>query len=113
MFDDKEEDPLLRSSRREMKVVIAFALVFAIWSVGYCALNAYDKPAEGEPISLGMGMPSWVFWGVILPWGVAALFTVWFATGFMKDHVLDDHAEREDLKQGNDASDEPSGGEAS
>lgn len=102
---------MVRSSRRELKVVIGFALFFAIWSVGYCALNAYDKPAQGESIRLVMGMPSWVFWGVILPWAVAALFTVWFAIFFMKDHQLDDHVESEDLKQGDDAGDKPSGGE--
>ena len=81
-------DPLVNSARRELVVVLVFAVVFALWSVGFCAAFGYDKPADGEPIRLVMGMPWWVFWGVIVPWGVASLFTFWFALFFMKDHDL-------------------------
>ncbi len=84
----EEEDPLVGSARREMVVVLVFAVVFALWSVGFCAAFGYDKPADGATIRLVMGMPWWVFWGVIVPWGVASLFTFWFAIFFMKDHDL-------------------------
>jgi hypothetical protein len=33
-------------------------------------------------------MPSWVFWGVIVPWAVCALFTFWFAGFVMADDDL-------------------------
>ncbi|MFK5924398.1 MAG: DUF997 family protein [Verrucomicrobiota bacterium] len=84
----EEEDPLLRSSRREMKVALVFWLVFALWVIGSGKWLAYQKPAEGEAMNLIMGMPSWVFWVVMLPWAVASLFTFWFALRFMKDHDL-------------------------
>ena len=83
-----DEDPLVRSSRRELVVVLVFAVVFALWSVGFCAAFGYDKPADGEALKLVMGMPWWVFWGVIVPWAAASLFTFWFALFFMKDHDL-------------------------
>ncbi len=84
----EDEDPLVGSARRELVVVLVFAVVFALWSVGFGAAFGYDKPAEGAAIRLVMGMPWWVFWGVIAPWGVASLFTLWFALFFMKDHDL-------------------------
>jgi len=91
----EDEDPLVGSARRELVVVLVFAVVFALWSVGFCAAFGYDKPAEGEAIRLVMGMPWWVFWGVVVPWGVASLFTFWFALFFMKDHDLS-----RDVKEG-------------
>ena len=35
-----------------------------------------------------LGMPSWVFWGVLVPWLVCAVFTFWFAGFFMADDDL-------------------------
>ena len=34
------------------------------------------------------GMPSWVFWGIMVPWALCALFTFWFAGFFMADDDL-------------------------
>jgi hypothetical protein len=48
-------------------------------------------------------MPSWFFWGVIVPWGVCALFTFWFAGFYMKDDDLGtDHAAEleSDIREG-------------
>jgi hypothetical protein len=33
-------------------------------------------------------MPAWVFWGVVLPWGVCLLFSVWFCFGYIADDDL-------------------------
>lgn len=84
----EDEDPLVGSARRELGVVLGFAVTFALWSVGFCALFGYQKPAEGEPLRLVMGMPWWAFWGVMVPWLAAGLFTLWFAMFYMKDHDL-------------------------
>ena len=84
----EDEDPLLCSARRELKVAVIFWVVFATWAIGLGKLLAYRKPPEGEMISMLMGMPSWVFWVVMLPWFLATLFTLWFALRFMKDHDL-------------------------
>jgi len=83
-----QEDPLLRSSRREMRVALIFWSVCAAWTLGYAKLNAYKLPPEGEEIALVLGVPAWAFWGVILPWALATLFTIWFALFSMTDHEL-------------------------
>ena len=84
----EDEDPLLRSARRELKVAVLFWVVFATWALGLGKLLAYKKPADGEMLSMILGMPSWVFWVVMLPWFLATVFTLWFALRFMKDHDL-------------------------
>jgi hypothetical protein len=95
----EDEDPLLRSARRELKVAVIFWVVFATWALGLGKLLAYKKTADGEALSMILGMPSWVFWVVILPWFVATAFTVWFALRFMKDHDLlaDSEMGKEDI----------------
>ena len=45
-------------------------------------------------------MPSWVFWGVLLPWFVADLFALWFCFFFMADDPLQDAEHEEDLRAG-------------
>jgi len=84
----EDEDPLLRSARREMKVAVIFWAVFATWAIGLGKLLAYQKPVDGALVNTILGMPSWVFWVVMLPWFVATVFTLWFALCFMKDHDL-------------------------
>ena len=34
------------------------------------------------------GMPLWVIWGFIVPWGICAVFTFWFTGFFMADDDL-------------------------
>jgi hypothetical protein len=41
-------------------------------------------------------MPSWVFWGVLVPWLVADLFALWFCFFFMADDPLRDAEEEGD-----------------
>ena len=43
--------------------------VCLVWTVGYSALFGYGAP--GTEGSLVLGVPSWVFYGVLLPWVVA------------------------------------------
>ena len=51
----EDEDPLLRSARRELKVAVGFWLVFATWAIGLGKLLAYRKTPEGEMINMIMG----------------------------------------------------------
>src|SRR5262249_44079857 len=91
-----QEDPLLRHSRREATII---GLVWAA-ATAFCCTYSYlfgymrDGHALGKadvrPI---FGMPSWVFWGYIVPWAVCGVFTFWFAGFYMKDDDLGaDHA---------------------
>ena len=81
-----KEQQLLRHARREgLLIMIVWALAL-IWSVGFGTYAGYDRdPAD---IGLILGMPDWVFWSVVLPWGICLAFSVWFCFGYMADDDL-------------------------
>ena len=56
-----------------------------IYTVGYPALFAYGQTG---PPKLTFGIPSWVVWGVLLPWFACLAITLWFAGFRMKDEPL-------------------------
>jgi hypothetical protein len=85
---DHPADPLFVSSLRELKWVLATWLFHFIWVATYCGTQGYQDDAT--PVKIVWGMPSWVFWGIVVPWLAASLFTIWFALTQMKDHAFDD-----------------------
>lgn len=91
------EDPLLRTARREMLVVVAFWLATLLYTVGYCYRFGYNRAAE--ELTFVLGFPDWIFWGIVVPWVVCFLFSLWFASFFMTDVPL-----------GGDEAEEPSHG---
>lgn len=80
------EDPLVRDARREAAAAFLVAIVATAYTVGYCALFGYGR--EGEPIRFVLGFPSWIFWGILTPWGVCVLISGWFSWRFMSDEDL-------------------------
>jgi hypothetical protein len=92
---------LVHNARREAWIVFwvwAFALV---WSVGWYYLFGYQHDETSLPVRLGLaeatpalpptlvlGFPSWVFWGIIVPWMACSVFTVWFGLQGMADDDL-------------------------
>jgi hypothetical protein len=85
MAADKEQR-LLRNARREGLLILGVWLAALVWcvSVGYFAGS---PPSSGE-LSLVLGMPAWVFWGVALPWGICLVFSVWFCFAYIADDDL-------------------------
>jgi hypothetical protein len=84
-------DPLVLHARRETLVILAAFVVCMIWSIGCCYWLGYggaDGGSDGGPVAQVLGMPSWVFWGVGVPWVAADLFAVWFCFFFMVDDPL-------------------------
>ena len=81
-------DPTLRHSRREAVVILIAFAALLIWSVTFCYLAGYHQPVEGR-IAKVLGIPAWVFWGVLIPWLAADLFTIWFCFRFMANDPLD------------------------
>ena len=82
------EDPLLRSSRREAVIALSVFLAALTYTIVYCTYFGYHR-AEGE-LELVWGIPSWVMWGVFLPWGLCTLFNCWFSAVVMQDHKLEE-----------------------
>ncbi|MGD9647946.1 MAG: DUF997 family protein [Pirellulales bacterium] len=87
-------DRLLRTARREAAVVLAIWLAAILYTVGYSYTFGYDRAVES--ITYIWGVPDWVVWGVVLPWGVSTVAAVWFAWFFMTDEPLGDEASRPD-----------------
>jgi fatty acid desaturase len=76
-------------SRREALFVAMLWIAACTYTVLYAARYAY-RPS---PLSFVLGMPFWVFWGVMVPWIVVSLITLWFAAYRMKDEDLGEEAE--------------------
>ena len=89
-------DPLLRNSRREAIIIGLTWLAATVYCCVYSYLFGYIR--EGHPLGRAdvrptLGVPSWAFWGFLVPWGVCAAFTLWFAGWFVADDDLGvDHA---------------------
>ncbi|MCA9128459.1 MAG: hypothetical protein KDB22_15335 [Planctomycetales bacterium] len=84
-----EKDPVFLHATREAWTVLAIFGVFAL----YCLAASYwSSPladsATGPEVSMIIGMPTWIFWGVFVPWGVANLVTAWFCFVYMKRDSL-------------------------
>lgn len=86
--DEAKYDPVFLNSRREAKVIFCFWLAGLLWCVPCCYLLGF-REQDPESLSLIMGMPSWLVWGIGIPWLVADLATMWFCFFFMKDDELD------------------------
>ena len=80
---NQAEENSLRQSRRELWFILLTWLGCCVWVIAYCAVNGYHlNPEEGSTV---FGFPSWVFWGVALPWMFANVVTFWFCLRFLKN----------------------------
>lgn len=100
------EDPTLRHSRREAVVIVLAWAAATVYCCTYSYLFGYDRPGAprtAADLSFVLGVPSWFFWGVLVPWGVCFVFIIWFAGMWMKEDDLgtDHTAELEqDIREG-------------
>lgn len=76
----------MRSGRREAVAVTVMWCLATIWSVGYSGWAGYGP--EYPELRFVLGIPVWVFWGVVAPWLLCAVISVWFALRFMSDDDL-------------------------
>jgi hypothetical protein len=82
-----EEDPLLRSARREAIVSLVLTALALTYTVGYAALFGYGRTAES--LRFVMGIPDWVFWGIVVPWLACLATSWWFSFYFVEDDLLE------------------------
>ncbi len=92
-----EFDSVYLNSIRETRVLLIGFVVFLGWTIGSSMLTGYGTDVEIVS-SRTLGMPSWVFWSVLIPWIAATLFTFWFAWFYMaNDSLVSDVATNESL----------------
>jgi hypothetical protein len=88
--------PILQSSRREAAVVAGLWVAAGTWSVTFCYWNGYG--ATPDKLQFTLGFPTWVFWGVVLPWVLCAALSLFIANVLMTDVDLGvEPGEEEDL----------------
>ena len=84
-------DPTFLHARREAGLILGVWAACLLWAVPFCYLTGYMDLAVGDLPQLARsrvwGMPAWVFWGVVTPWLLANVVTVWFCFRFLR---LDD-----------------------
>jgi hypothetical protein len=99
-------DPVLSNARREAIIIGMSWVAATAYCCTYCYFTGYIRAgrklaeADVQPV---FGMPSWFFFGVIVPWGVCALFMFWFAGFYMSDDDLgEDHTGEleQDIREG-------------
>ena len=98
-------DPTFLNARREAVIILSAWALSTIYCCIYCYFFGYQRP--GNPLGVEdirpiLGMPSWVFWGVMAPWAACTAFIVWFAGFYMADDDLGvDHAAEldEDIRE--------------
>lgn len=67
-------------ARREAALILASWAACLLWTIVYSHLFGYKT----GPVSLVFGIPSWVFFGILVPWVAATVFSVWFSLRWMK-----------------------------
>jgi hypothetical protein len=80
------EDAAVQTARREAWVVLGIFVSAMVYTVTYCYVSGYDRPPE--TLTFVFGFPDWVFWGILVPWGVCLLLSFWFGHTFMRDADL-------------------------
>ena len=84
--DPGRRDPVFLNARRESLIILAVWATCLIWTVGYSKLAGYSLPSD--PVPKTLGIPSWAFFGVFLPWSLATVFNIVFSLGIMTDQDL-------------------------
>jgi len=111
------EDPVYLHCRREAILILALWSVCLLYTCTYCYLNGYSShetnakatgPSLGELVGplpswdrdpeslqtpLGLGIPDWIFYGVVLPWLVCLVFSLWYGLFFFAEDDLSDAEE--------------------
>jgi len=89
-------DPVFVQSLRESGVILLTWLACFVWTFTYCTRYGYPTDVDPAAFPTVLGMPSWVVWGIVLPWSLANIVTLLFCFGFMQDATLepDDVAEQ-------------------
>jgi len=118
------EDVIHRHALREAIIILSMWATALIYTCSFCYLYGYEThasapsasgPAVGtwfgtlpsfnrDPVSLttplGLGIPDWVFYGVVLPWIACVVATFWFCLFVFHDADLKSEEERSAVDSG-------------
>ena len=83
--NDEQFDVVYLNSLRETYVVFILFAIFCLISITTCFVYGYPShDTMDQPVPLVWGMPSWVFWGIVVPWLAVDIVAIWFCFFFMQ-----------------------------
>ena len=109
---EKAEDTLLGNARREAWVILPCWLASLIYTVSYCyffgylahepsgtsvgpdvatalgPLTSFNRNPGSLQTPFGLGVPDWVFFGIVIPWISCIALTLWFCLRFFREDDL-------------------------
>ena len=74
------------SDVREAAISMAAAAVVLVVTIFVAVRWGYGRAPES--VGFVLGIPDWIFWGVLVPWALVTAFTGWFSLRHMKDEDL-------------------------
>jgi len=97
--DAPQYDPVYLHSLREMLVILLLFSVACVWALCVSFSYGYQAGPDGSVPTI-LGMPSWVFYSVLLPWLVIDVVACWFCFFYMKNDDLGEAVETSAYKFG-------------
>lgn len=94
---DVEYDATFLNARREGILIFLVWFLCMIWAVPVCYFTGFNSNIDPEKIEMIWGVPEWAFWGIVVPWLAADVFTVWLCFFYMQDDDLGEDQEGLDL----------------
>ncbi len=82
----KKPDPIYVSSRREALAVAATTTLAFLYTVIVCGWMGYGR--DPKTLTFVLGFPDWIFWGIVVPWSVCVVVSLYLGATFMKDEDL-------------------------
>jgi hypothetical protein len=96
-MEQRREDPLLTSARREALLVFVIWLVACAYSVGVCYGLGYHR--DVATLTFVLGFPDWIFWGIVAPWTVCTGLSFVLSYFLIADEDLGREQEEEQIAQ--------------
>lgn len=88
-LDTPPDDPVFLHARLELGLIVGVWITCMLWVIPYCYHFGYQPVASAEELPMVLGMPSWVVWGVAVPWLLADLATIAICLWVIKDDDLE------------------------
>jgi hypothetical protein len=110
--DSPRIDLLYKNALREVAVILSAWTVCLVYTVTYCylygylshegtpesmgpdigtlvgPLSSFNRDPESLTTPLGLAVPDWIFYGVVLPWVLCILFSLWFCLFYFREDDL-------------------------
>jgi hypothetical protein len=84
---DPNEDPVVRTGRREAAIALSIFALALTYTVGYCSWYGYNR--SFDELRFILGFPDWVFVGILVPWVVCGLAGGWLSCCYITDSPLE------------------------